>query len=802
MGVLWDKVWRDLWENKGRTLQVVLIIAVGTFAIGMIIGTRQFLIIGMETVWRGSSPATIYLATQPGIDDDALVVMQKIDGVTAVEGLLAQAVEWRLSPDAPWQPGGLNARDDFAQQKLARLELLSGEWPHKKTLAVGQGGDTAYGIEPGATVYLRIDGRETAMTAGGVIYDLVVQPPSFGGNVQFYTTREQFGHLTGSEDFNRIMASTGVYDAVQANAIADEMQDKLEKQDVESGGYAPVMGGGRVADPARHFFQDPLDGLFFIMGFMAIVALLLGLFLVYNTVTALINRQINQIGILKAVGARTGTIFLLYLTIVSAYGVMALLIAIPLSAVAARTLGDYLMDSFNAEGAFELSPLAIQAQVVIALLAPVLASLGPLWTGSRITVREAISNYGLRAEATLLDRLLARLRGLPELLSLTISNTFRHKQRVILTQITLVLSGLIFMTVMAARDTANYTFGDLLFSILRFDVNFSTERAERIDRLEEIARSEPGVRAVEVWNLENAYLRLAGTPETDDDKRVAVFGVPLPANLYGPQMVAGRWLQPGDTDAVVLNQKLANEAGVNLGDIITLKVGLDREADWQVVGLLFDPIITASAHVPRAALGRALHQVDRANTIWIQAANPDPAVVRDLAQTLRAAYDDERVRLQAGSVFGKDTAGEIIDGIMTQFTVILTLLATMAVLIGVVGSLALSGVLSLNVLERRREIGVLRAIGASSWAVGGQFIGEGLILGWLSWLIAWPLSIPAGQLMVQGLSAALGSALVYRYSPTGPLLWLAIITVLAVGASGLPARAASRVSVRESLAYE
>ncbi len=221
-----------------------------------------------------------------------------------------------------------------------------------------------------------------------------------------------------------------------------------------------------------------------------------------------------------------------------------------------------------------------------------------------------------------------------------------------------------------------------------------------------------------------------------------------------------------------------------------------------MVGLLFDPIVTVSAHVPLAALGRAQHQLNRADTIWIQAKNKDGASVRELAQDLRGIYNDERVRLQAGSVFGKDTSVDIIDGIMVQFAVILTLLATMAVLIGVVGSLALSGVLSLNVLERRREIGVLRAIGASSAAVGGQFIGEGLILGWLSWLIAWPLSIPAGQAMVGGLSAALDSQLVYQYTPVGPLIWLGIITVLAIAASGLPARAATRVSVRESLAYE
>ena len=75
----------------------------------------------------------------------------------------------------------------------------------------------------------------------------------------------------------------------------------------------------------------------------------------------------------------------------------------------------------------------------------------PVYAGARITVREAISTYGLSTAATWLDRLLARLRGLPEMLALTISNTFRHKQRVILTEITLVLSGLIFMTVMTTR---------------------------------------------------------------------------------------------------------------------------------------------------------------------------------------------------------------------------------------------------------------------------------------------------------------------------------------------------------------
>ena len=129
------------------------------------------------------------------------------------------------------------------------------------------------------------------------------------------------------------------------------------------------------------------------------------------------------------------------------------------------------------------------------------------------------------------------------------------------------------------------------------------------------------------------------------------------------------------------------------------------------------------------------------------------------------------------------------------------MLAVMAVLIGVVGSITLSGVLSLGVIERQREIGVMRAIGASSWDVARLFIGEGLILGWLSWVIAMPISLVASRLMTEALSAALGMEIVYHYTPRGAIMWLVIITFLAILASGLPARRATKLSVRESLAY-
>ena len=97
----------------------------------------------------------------------------------------------------------------------------------------------------------------------------------------------------------------------------------------------------------------------------------------------------------------------------------------------------------------------------------------------------------------------------------------------------------------------------------------------------------------------------------------------------------------------------------------------------------------------------------------------------------------------------------------------------------------------------------MRSIGASSITILGIFIGEGLILGWLSWLIALPLSVPAGQAMAHAIGSALGGlSLVYKYTPQGALLWFVIITVLSIVASYFPARAATRISVRESLSYQ
>lgn len=302
-----------------------------------------------------------------------------------------------------------------------------------------------------------------------------------------------------------------------------------------------------------------------------------------------------------------------------------------------------------------------------------------------------------------------------------------------------------------------------------------------------------------MWAPVRGEMRPAAQPEAFDDRNVTITGMPVPSEVYGPQLRAGRWLQPEDTFALVIHQKEAAEIGVGVGDWVTLDIPTKGETEWQVVGLLNDPIDDRRIIAPRETLLIAGRQVGRGNDLFVATANSTEQGDIQIAGKLRRNFNQRGYDLQASEA---DTLQLLSEDVIQQFNIIVYLLLMMALIIAVVGGIALSGVLSINVLERRTEIGILRAIGASNSAIGVLFITEGILLGWLSWLIAVPLSIPFSR----GLNAAVGSSvnaeLSFSYSVTSVWIWLVIITVLGIVASWFPAKGAIRVSVRESLSYE
>lgn len=803
MDVILQKVWVDLWGNKTRTLQVALVVALGAFGIGLVVGARNLILDAVNTDYRRSAPPAIGLIVNPPMTDEQLLGLKNIKGVEKVEGVITSLVEWRATPADVWEPAFLRSRADFEQQTLSQELLLAGEWPSRQHVAISKGTDTTFGIAQGSTVYLRIAGRERAVDVVGTIKSPRAAP-FFTGNPDFFMSRARYAAVVGSANYDTIFIGIGEFDRAKAERVDAAIRERLDKLGIDSVGAEQPLRN-RITPPDRTPVSSLLDALFAIMGLVGGVIVILGLFLVFTSVSAIVTQQVNQIGVMKAIGARTRQILRGYLLLVFAYGLLATLIAVPLGALAANGLKNFFLDFTNTTNpGFQVDPVAVSIQIVVAFLAPLLAALIPILKGAGITVREAIGSYGLAGTAGLIDRLIAGARGIPYSVLLTLGSVFRNKQRVILIQLTLVGSGIIFVAVTGASDSTQFTFNEELRSIHTYQAGIGLEQAQRIQRIEQLAQAQPGVVTFEQWNTGAATVRpITQAKSTIDDEEATLLGLPTSSTVYKPRIVRGRWLQPNDRTEVVIHKALAQKIGVDLGDQIIIRRKDGRESTWQIVGVLYDPVNSQTIHMPQDALARFLGEPNRANALWFTTTATGADEIKAIELAMAETFKAQNIAVTPETVFNGNTIDDIVSSKLFTYNLLLRLLAIMAVVIAVVGGIGLSGVLSLSVLERTREIGVMRAIGASSGQITRLFVGEGLFLGILSWLITLPLSIPlAYGLTTNILSTVLNEEILYRFTFFGPSLWLLIICILAILASWFPARNAARVSVRASLAYQ
>jgi putative ABC transport system permease protein len=262
--------------------------------------------------------------------------------------------------------------------------------------------------------------------------------------------------------------------------------------------------------------------------------------------------------------------------------------------------------------------------------------------------------------------------------------------------------------------------------------------------------------------------------------------------------VAGRWLSPSDGQTIVLNAKIAEEEGVNVGDYVSMTSD-GKSTKWQVVGLVFDTSNRQrTAFVSLRTFARIKQQDGLATDLMIQTREQSAVTQETVEKSLVDVYEKHNLLLLYTTAFNTMMAQQL-----APFDILVYLFLSMSILAALVGGLGLMGAMLLSVKERTREIGVMRAVGGDSWEISKIFVSEGLMLGFLSWLIAALLSTPVSRVFAQAIGVAMfGLPLNENISLFGVVLWLLIVLMISALASAWPALQAARVSVRESLAYE
>jgi putative ABC transport system permease protein len=797
VGVIWCKVWRDLADNKARTTLATLSIAAGVFALGLTVGARGVMDVYLAREKEISRPANITFKGDR-LDQETVEAALREPGVAEAEVEAMAAVRWRLPEETAWRQGMLIAREDYASQQVSRVELLEGGWPTEPmnpqsgfTLAVERQTMQYFGISLGAAIVVET-GRGEAIPIGGVVRKPYVLPPQYNGPATFYATPEMVARLTGVREPNKLYVRLAP-DSADLEGVRERVEGRLARMGLIVSGF--TVAGIEDEFPAD-MLGDLLDALFLLLEVLGVASLGVSAFLIVNTMDAIVVRQVWQIGVMKTLGATFWQLVLIYLSMALIYGLLALVPAVPLGALGAQALSGWLLQTFNviATADFQVSPVAIGVQTVVAVAVAILAAALPVIGGARVSPHRAISTYGLggRFGRGPLDRLMGRVRFLPRPMAISLRNVFRRKARVALTLFTFVFVGVMFIAVLSARLSLENTV-EMTLESFAYDVMVVMPRPYQADRLIEATEGMSGVARVEVWDSAEAALSLV----TGEKLELSIYGVPPDSDAFRPRFVAGRALLPGDGRAILLNNRTAAKEDIQVGDELALSIA-SQESTWTVVGLILDVVPGTSHFVPFDALAQEAGHAGRGNTAIVISEAHDVQAQTQLVADLSDLYAAQHIETMTVR-----SAEEYRQMSNTMFDVITYLLLTMALMAAVVGGIGLMGTLSINIVERMREVGVMRATGAASWDVFGIFIGEGVFLGVLSWVLVVPLSYPGARVLSDALGMVIAnSSLDFEYSFPSVGIWLAIVILLSALASVGPTWRATRISVREALAYE
>ncbi len=792
--VRWQKVFRDLWDNKARTLLVALAIAVGVFAFGVVANARGVILSELEREYIDSSPATATMTISP-FDDGLVDFVSGLRQVIAAEGRYETVVNLEESP-GNWKAFNLYAIPDFDDIEVARFTSESGEWPpQRREILLERSNYTIPSFPTGDTLHIELaDGRTQDLKVVGVVHDIVQFPAENYDEGYGYISFETLDWLIGSRDYNKL------YIALNDTSSRDEVEHTIAdiQERIENEGYTVSA----TDIPKSHWGMNIVSTLVVVLGVVGAFSLVLSGFLVINTTSAILQQQTRQIGMMKTIGARSKQLLIVYLASMLVYGLMAVCISVPLGVLGAQAFSRFVAGRVNFDIVyFKLSPAILLLQVFVGLIVPPLAAVIPILHGTWITAREAI--YDQQASDSLqkkgrVDNLIEKLRGLPRPLMLSLRNTFRRKGRLRLTLGTLIIASSVFIAIFSVR-TGLLTMVYNIFHLMEYDVAVDFQTDQPIDTLLREARRIDGVEDCEAWNIGKSQLiRDNGT----EGPSFTTFGLPPDSQYSNPIIEEGRWLAPGNVNEVVFTKDaLLDNPDLHVGGEITLEVN-DEEETLVIVGAvspLGSPTTNGFAFVTDTFYQGHWGTRNYARRLVVETTEHTQDFQLKVAQALSDHFKDSvdfPVTHTVSNISFRN-------GITSNFNTIIILLFIVAMLLAVVGGLGLAGTMSLNVLERTREIAVMRAVGATNLAVWGIVIAEGIVISLISSLFGALLAYPVGL----ALNKAVGMAFIdgpfdYYYSLEGAAIWMIFSVILAIISCWTPAFRAVQVSVREALAYE
>ena len=785
----WRKVWGDVSLHRARTALVVLAIAIGIMGAGSVLDAWSLLRRVTVDGYLATNPpsATLYLDS---VSAPLLAAVRAHPAVRSADARRRTVAS--VNAGGEWRTAILFSAPDLARHDVGRVVRDTGSWPPGDGALVAEHSSVEFAhLRLGDTITLRREGGpELRLGVTGIARDGSLAPGWMEHVLYAFVSPATLASLGAPSAPNelRIVSRDNATDRESNRAVAAQLRALCERM------------GQRVLEvsvpvPGRHEHAAQMDSLLFTQGAFGLLLLLLSGFLVVNLVSGMLAGQVRELGIMKAIGASSAQLTTMYLGLALGLGLVACVVAIPAAALIGREYADFSSSILNfALGDTPIPRWAFAVQIVIGALLPVAAALVPVRRASRLSVADALRDTGITDDRPGAGGgLLLGASGLARPLLLSIRNAFRRRERLLLTLLTLTTGGAVFLGAVNLRASIRGAVDNLYGRVLKMDLSLRFEQREDDERVRAIASAVDGVELAEGWSGARAGLL------ADDSlprPTMAITALPAASGLTAYPVLEGRWLDDNDSTGLVVNRPLVvEEPAYGLGKTVTLVVNGTPRA-WTVRGIV-ESGPGPAAFASRAAVERATGQAG-VSSVVVRATSRSAAAQSELIQRLRDAFEAAGVPV-ASSILVQAGRAALEDHLL----MVASFLGLMSQLMIIVGGLGLASTMSLGVLERTREIGVLRAIGARHGAILAMIQVEGLVVSLLGWALAIPLSLPMSVVLAKAFARVMFAVPVtWVPEASGVLAWLALVVVVSVLACLWPAVRAMRVTTAAALAYE
>lgn len=789
------KLRRDLRATWTRFLLMAIAIAVSLTAFGSVL--FAWAASGRETraAYLSTGPASATILLDRAVDPERMATIaaaaRQRPGVIEATARTQFTTDIEVNGQPREIPLQVFAAASDDPMRMARFFVDQGSWPPPPGhLFIGRDSLALLGVAVGDTVTVETpDGKPVRLRVAATVYD-----PSLSPSPQEQTGRAYMSAPAGLDQLK--IQVTPVRDRDAVVAVASDVGGWLQRE------HGLAIREIQVPEPYAHPHQWQADALLGSLLAGGAAALLLSTILVANMLNGLFTQQIPQIGILKAIGARSNIVGRHYLAMTLLVAMTATLLALVPAVVLGRVAVENFLGFLGIEPAGLAAPWWTYLVVVaVGLGLPPLMALTPLVRASRTTVRAAIDHHGIGSKPSRAAGVLARLSRSSRLdrgLLMALRNTIRRPARFLLSVGLLASAGMVFVAGMSL-SSGTAAIAEEQKQLRIWDVDVQLVGPAAMDRVTAALEAEPAISRVEGFDVAQTGVAGPGripVTRTYPDQghgRVSVTAIPADSTLFTPpEIIEGRWLNPGETGAVVLNQATRKNTvpDIHAGDQVQLIVA-GKPTTWRVVGLAEEK--GHGSGVFTTAVGRPL----RVNQLRIATTSHDEQTRQTVADAVERALTKAGIEVKSADSISRSEA--ISAGHLGP--VILILLG-IALPLGVVGVIGLASTMSTNVLDRTREFGVMHAIGARPRAVRRIVIAEGIFLAITSCLAAVIPTLVLTAILGAGLGNLFFSApLPYRISMVAAGLWTALVVLGAALATEAAATRASRLTVREALAY-